>query len=101
MDKSKAEKLAKKYVSQQQKGTNCELQLLKEFTEEEEFGWIFFYDSKKYIETEDPAFAVGGNAPFIIDAKTGALEVTGTAYSTEYYIELYKKYQTCHPVEEK
>lgn len=57
---------------------------------EESFGWIFFYDSKEFLETGDFSKAVAGNAPVIIDRTTGELTETGTAHSIEYYIEQYK-----------
>ncbi|GAB4043106.1 YrhB domain-containing protein [Spirosoma litoris] len=57
---------------------------------EESFGWIFFYDSKEFLETGDFSKAVVGNAPVIIDRATGELTETGTAHSIEYYIEQYK-----------
>ena len=57
---------------------------------EESFGWVFFYDSKEFLETGDFSMALAGNAPILIDKMTGELTVTGTAYSIEYYIEHYK-----------
>ncbi|HKI64819.1 MAG TPA: YrhB domain-containing protein [Burkholderiales bacterium] len=32
-------------------------------TTECDFGWVFAYDSKEYLETNDIGFAVAGNAP--------------------------------------
>ncbi|MBN8228924.1 hypothetical protein JYK02_15550 [Corallococcus macrosporus] len=64
--------------------------MLEERTIEREFGWVFFYSSKRYVETGDPAFAVGGNAPLIVDRVTGDIHVTGSAYPVEHYIALYE-----------
>lgn len=47
---------------------------------EESFGWVFFYDSKEFLETGDFSKAVAGNAPILIDKMTGELTVTGTAH---------------------
>ena len=44
-----------------------ELQIIHESTETHDFGWVFFYNSKKYIETKDISDALGGNAPLIVD----------------------------------
>ena len=101
MNKLDAEKIALKYVAERQVAANCELQIISELTQEERFGWVFYYDAKKYIETGNPKFAIGGNAPIIIDAQTGNIEETGTAHPVEYYIELYKLHGTCHPKRSK
>ncbi len=96
MDKKDAEIIAFQYVEVRQKEANCELNIIHELTQEEQFGWVFYYDSKKFIDTEDPKFAVGGNAPIIIDKQTGKIEITGTAHPVEHYIGIYKLHGTCH-----
>ena len=67
-----------------------ELLILDDLTQTEGFGWMFFYENKKYIETEDINYAVGGNAPIIVTTD-GSLQETGTARSIEYYIEEFRK----------
>ena len=57
---------------------------------EESFGWVFFYNSKEFLDTSDLSKAVAGNAPIIVDKMTGELTVTGMAHPIEYYIEQYK-----------
>ena len=99
MNKDIAKKIALKYVAERQAASNCELEIVDELTQEEDFGWVFFYDSKKYIETDDSKYAVVGNAPFIVNANTGTIEDTGTAHPVEYYIERYKLHGTCYPDE--
>ena len=75
---------------------NIKLQILNDKTEEHEFGWVFYYDSAKYIETEDFRDALAGNAPLIVDRNTGEIFVTGTAHETEYYINNYMKNRDPH-----
>ena len=70
---------------------NVKLQILAERTEEYEFGWVFYYDSARFIETGDSREALVGNAPLIINRKIGELVVTGTAHDTEYYVDNYIK----------
>ena len=60
-------------------------------TIEKQFGWIFFYNTKKYIETGDFKYMLAGNAPLIVDKDSGKVHETGTAHPIEYYIEEYKK----------
>lgn len=80
--------LASEYVSEQ----DCDLDLVIQDDEtiEQDFGWVFFYTTKKYLETGDFRDMVVGNAPVIVDKDTGELTETGTAHSIERYIEEYK-----------
>ncbi|MFD2920405.1 YrhB domain-containing protein [Terrimonas rubra] len=51
--------------------------------------WVFLYDSKKYIETQDTSHMLLGNAPIIVDY-FGNVKETGTAHPIEYYLLLYE-----------
>ena len=55
-------------------------------TREEGFGWVYFYDSKEYLETGDISTMLVGNAPLIVDWN-GRVYQTGTAFPPEDYIE--------------
>lgn len=67
-----------------------ELIILDDCTIEKEWGWIFFYSSKKWVETNDVQYAIAGNAPYIVNRFDGSIHETGTARSIEYYIDIYK-----------
>ena len=58
---------------------------------EKPFGWVFFYNSKKFIDSGEAKYMLMGNAPFIFNRFTGEVVVTGTAYPIEKYISLYEK----------
>jgi hypothetical protein len=64
--------------------------IVDELTRQFPWGWVFFYNSRRFIETRDPLEAVGGNAPFIVNRSTGEVLVTGTAQSIEHYIQEYE-----------
>lgn len=68
---------------------NIKLEIISDMTEAHEFGWVFYYNSAKYIETGDFRYALGGNAPIIINKHNRELVVTGTAYETSYYVRNY------------
>ncbi len=65
--------------------------ILDEHTIEKEFGWVFFYQSKQYIETNDFQYMLAGNAPYIVNRFDGSIHETGTANTIEYYIDDYEK----------
>jgi len=70
---------------------DVKLQILAESTEEYDFGWVFYYNSAKFIETGDLREALVGNAPLIFNKESGELVVTGTAHDTSYYVHNYIK----------
>jgi hypothetical protein len=58
---------------------------------EHDFGWVIFYDTKEYLETQDIKYALAGNAPLILDRNDWQLYVTGSAHSVEYYVDQYRQ----------
>jgi len=62
-----------------------EIIILDDETIEKEFGWVFFYTSRKFLETGNVLHALVGNAPIIVD-KNGTLHMTGTSKPIEEYI---------------
>lgn len=64
--------------------------ILDEHTIERSWGWVFFYNSRKYVETNEFEHALLGNAPYIVNRFDGSMHVTGTARPTEHYIAEYE-----------
>jgi hypothetical protein len=65
--------------------------ILEEETIEREWGWVFFYQSKKYVTSGDVEDMLVGNAPYIVNKKNVQLLLTGTAYDIDHYINEYEK----------
>ena len=72
-------------------GTPMEIVIMDEMTIEKEWGWVFFYQSERYLNTKEFSDMLFGNAPYIVNRHTGELRITGTAHPIEYYIEDYEK----------
>jgi len=68
--------------------------VMPEHTIEHAFGWVFFYNSRKFLETGDLQFALGGNAPLLVNRESGEVVPLGTARPTEHYIAEYEKRET-------
>jgi len=88
--KDKAIAIAEDYISEIQKSTRYNIVLLLDALIEFELGWVFFYDSKTYIETGDMLEMLIGNTPIIIDKRNGSITKTGSAYPIEKYINDYR-----------
>jgi hypothetical protein len=67
--------------------------LLDEHTIECDFGWVFFWQSQRFLKSGDFSNQLAGNAPLMVDRRDGALHVTGTAHPIEYYIQQYLREQ--------
>ena len=62
----------------------------EEITMTRPYGWVFFYQSREYIETGELGQMLVGNAPIIFDRFDGELRVTGTAEPIEHYLREYE-----------
>lgn len=62
--------------------------------QEEPFGWVFFYQSKSHLETGELSSMLAGNAPFIVDRKTGCVHILGTAHPADFYIKEYAQFHS-------
>ena len=60
-----------------------EFVILDDHTQSYEFGWVFFYKSRRDE-------AVAGNAPLIVRRDTGRIVVTGTATEIEKYVDAFR-----------
>jgi len=79
----KAESLAKAWVDIVCDGM---ADLMLEHTITKPYGWVFFYQSKKYLADKRFSDKLVGNAPIIVDRVNGELVVTGTAKKIEDYL---------------
>lgn len=68
-----------------------DLVILDELTIEKPWGWVLFWGSRLWHETQDIKYAIAGNAPPLVEKQSGRVLVMGTARATEQYIERYEK----------
>ena len=88
MDFEKAAALATAWVD-----ILCDRQarIVREATIAKPYGWIFFYQSKEFLDTGNCSALLVGNAPVIVNRITCELRVTGTAEPLEHYLAEYEK----------
>lgn len=58
---------------------------------EESFGWVFFYNSRRFLDTGDDSYALTGNAPVVVMRETGEVRGTGTAKPLDEYLDEFRK----------
>jgi hypothetical protein len=81
---------ARQYVADASADSGTEFVVVEQLTREYDFGWVFFYDTRAYVETGDELQMAVGNAPVIVSTD-GAVHETGTAYPIEHYVDLFRK----------
>ncbi len=59
--------------------------------QEHDFGWVYLYNSKEYVESGDFNVSLVGNAPVIVDRVDGRLYGTGTSKPTEHYLNDFRR----------
>ncbi|MBV9773515.1 MAG: hypothetical protein JO040_06170 [Gemmatimonadetes bacterium] len=73
-----------------------EMVILDRLTIEKPYGWVFFYDSARYLETGSISDALAGNAPVLVTADRGEVHVIGTAHSVEHYLQAFERTGSVH-----
>jgi hypothetical protein len=53
------------------------------------YGWVFFYQSRRFMETGNKRYRVAGNAPILV-LKDGTVRELGTAEPLEWYLAEYE-----------
>ncbi|MSP38630.1 MAG: hypothetical protein EXR70_09085 [Deltaproteobacteria bacterium] len=89
MTKAEAQAIAQKEIERLIQGLNVEWLFLDEFTKEEDFGWVFFYESRRFVETQEVSDRLLGNSPIVVD-RWGRLHHVGTAGPASVLIEQLK-----------
>ncbi len=84
-------KMALAKLSELSNSSGKEIILINDQTLTTEYGWIFFYNSKAYLETGNWKKSILGHAPFIINKDNSEITFLGTAHSVEHYIKEYEK----------
>jgi hypothetical protein len=88
MDFEQAANLAMAWVDTVCRG---QARIVREATIAKPYGWVFFYQSKEFLDHGTESALLAGNAPILVDRHTDELRVTGTAQPLESYLKDYEK----------
>jgi hypothetical protein len=73
VDQATARELVLSEMYKKPISADFELVVLDEQTIERPFGWVFFYNTRKYAETGDRRASLIGNCPIVVERMTGRL----------------------------
>ncbi|NPU69278.1 hypothetical protein HL667_30035 [Bradyrhizobium sp. 83012] len=89
MDFEKAAALAAAWVELTSGGS---ARIQRELTIAKPYGWIFFYQSKAFLDGSDFSTRLAGNAPIIVDRDTLELRIAGnTAMPLAHHLAEYER----------
>lgn len=91
IDEETAKRLVLELITQDWDVPGAHPVILDEITIERDFGWVFFYDSSRHLESGEVSDLLAGNAPIIVNKHDGSLHITGTYKAVEEFIAAYKR----------
>jgi hypothetical protein len=91
LDSKTAQGLVEEEINRSYTTPGDRLVVVEEVTIEKDYGWIFFYTSQRFLETGDVNYMLAGNAPIVVDRRTGKLTWLGTAEPFENYLRRYEE----------
>lgn len=83
MDKEQARKVVLDDLNRTYQSPDDRLVLLDDLTIEKSYGWVFLFNSKRYLETRNVIYALGGNGPVVFEAGTSKVTRLGSARPPE------------------
>ena len=87
----KAKQIAEAEINRHQTLDDDSLIIIDDQSIEKDYAWIFPYTSKKYWETNDINYAIGGNGPLFISKLDGQISNYRTGLSIEEMIDEYEE----------
>jgi hypothetical protein len=82
-----ARQIAEAEITRNKFAYDDSLIIIDELTIEKEYAWIFSYTTKRYSETNDMNYAIGGNAPLFISKSDGHISRYRTGLSLDEMID--------------
>jgi len=79
MNLERAREAAERELDAMQKRSGIPLVLIDDATLEKDWCWVFFYQSRDYVESGSPSKRLAGNGPIVVEKQAGQLHVLGTA----------------------
>ncbi len=88
MTEGEARAIAIAYLDAAMRGSGVDVVIVDNATIEKSYAWIFFCQSKRYLESGNFSDRLAGNAPIVVAKADGRVHQTGTAYPLQHYLDL-------------
>ena len=89
--KARAHEIATKVVAEISASTQHNFVIQEEKTIERPFGWVFFYTTRRYLETHDPNGLVPGATPVVVLRADGSVDHLASSVPPARAMEIYEK----------
>jgi hypothetical protein len=86
-----AKKLAKEHYKTAYVNVNGGVVLLEERTISTSYGWVFFCNTREFLDTGNVFNAILSSAPVLVEAATGKLHQFGTRHPVEHYLREFER----------
>jgi hypothetical protein len=73
MDRDTARQAVLKHLKAKYPIADDDLVILDDRTRATDYGWVFFFNSRRFIETRNVLYALGGNGPVVFERDTAAI----------------------------
>ncbi|HHM13108.1 MAG TPA: hypothetical protein ENJ16_06110 [Planctomycetaceae bacterium] len=91
MDKTKARQIVLDELNSTYKSPGDRLVVLDYLTIEKPYGWVFFFNSERYLDTQNVIYALGGNGPVVFETATSTITRLGSALPPEEEIRTFEQ----------
>ena len=87
MTESDAKRIAIVHLASLTPEEDDDVVIIDSATIEKSYCWIFFYQSRRYLEFGNISDCLAGNAPIVVVKADGRIHATGTAEPLEFYLD--------------
>lgn len=91
INKDRARNIAMEHILAQISVSGDEIVIMDDKTIETNWGWIFFYQGKRWIESQDRRYKILGLYPIVIEKNDGSLHFLDVAGSLEECVREYEQ----------
>lgn len=86
ISKIEAQKVVLSFLNKNVRNKEEELSIIESLTIEKPYGWVFFYQSKKFNDTGIEDYMIFGTGPIIVTKDDGKMFTFGSARPSDQYI---------------
>jgi hypothetical protein len=71
INRDEAERISNQFIQNIAPSDAHNIQVIQKLIREEDFGWVFAWNDRRYVEDGDIFYALDGNEPIVVSRRTG------------------------------